>query len=161
GEAVEHEPRHRQRPLMQERQRTAVAVRAHDVAHSRIPVVVELVDEPEAQPYRVGEVDAGHAPRIRRVVEDAVGGKGEGVIGKGLPGPAADLVARAPPRRRVYRVELRGHELKRRARQAGFERITSLRSSPRKRGPRGRGSGLGVPGLASLARDTKSWIPAV
>src|SRR6266403_6066927 len=28
------------------------------------------------------------------------------------------------------------------------------------RGPRGRGSGLGVPGLASLARDTKSWIPA-
>src|SRR6516164_4444259 len=35
-----------------------------------------------------------------------------------------------------------------------------IRSSPRKRGPRGRGSGLGVPGLASLARDTKSWIPA-
>src|SRR5690242_3816632 len=36
----------------------------------------------------------------------------------------------------------------------------TIRSSPRKRGPRGRGSGLGVPGLASLARDTKSWIPA-
>src|SRR5262245_39059930 len=55
-------------------------------------------------------------------MEDAVGGKGEGVIGKGLPAPAADLVARAPPRRRIYRVELRGHELKRRARQAGRER---------------------------------------
>src|SRR6516164_9694203 len=28
------------------------------------------------------------------------------------------------------------------------------------RGPRARRSGLEVPGLASLARDTKSWIPA-
>src|SRR5262249_8112603 len=83
----------------------------------RIPVVAELVDEPEAQVHRVGEVDAGHAPRIGRVIQDAVSGKGEGAIGKGLPAPAADLVARAPPRRRIYRVELRGHELERRARR--------------------------------------------
>src|SRR5258706_3185201 len=32
---------------------------------------------------------------------------------------------------------------------------------PAKAGTQGRGSGLGVPGLASLARDTKSWIPAL
>src|SRR5262249_56518262 len=99
------------RPLMEERERTAVAARAHDVARSRIPVVAELVDEPEAQVHRVGEVDAGHAPRIGRAVEDAVGGKGEGLLGKGLPAPAANLVARAPPRRRVYRVERPGHRL--------------------------------------------------
>src|SRR5947208_1335890 len=35
-----------------------------------------------------------------------------------------------------------------------------LRSSPRKRGPRGHWRRLWVPGLASLARDTKRWIPA-
>src|SRR5262249_20721758 len=128
--------------------------------------------EPEAQPHRIGEVDARHAPRIGRAVENAVGGKGEGLFGKALPAPAADLVARASPRRRIYRVELHGHEAERRARQARLERATNLRSSPRGaprdarvagtplRGPRGRGSGLGVPGLASLARDTKSWIPA-
>src|SRR5215472_14595232 len=107
---------------MQERERTAVAVRAHDVARSRIPVVAELVDEPEAQPHRVGEIDSRHAPRIRGTVEDAVGGKGKGLIGKGLRAPAADLVARAAARRRIYRVELRGHELKRRPRQTRGER---------------------------------------
>src|SRR6516225_3951078 len=157
---------------MQERQRAAVAARAHDVARSRIPVVAELVDEPEPQPHRIGEIDSGHAPRIGGAVEDAVGGKGEGLIGKGLPAPAADLLARASPRRRIYRAELRGHELERRARQARCEWAWRLRSSPRGaprdarvagtplRGPRGRGLGVGVPGLASLARDTKSWIPA-
>src|SRR5262249_8769195 len=31
---------------------------------------------------------------------------------------------------------------------------------PAKAGTQGRGLRLGVPGLASLARDTKSWIPA-
>src|SRR5262245_1357687 len=147
---------------MQERQRTAVAARARDVAHARIPVVAELVDEPEAQPHRIGEVDAGHASRIGRAMEDAVGGKGEGVIGKGLPAPAADLVARAPPRRRIYRVELRGHELKRRARQAGCERAAHLRSSPRGaprdarvagtplRGPRVKGRGPWIPAVAGM-----------
>src|SRR5438876_8342892 len=34
------------------------------------------------------------------------------------------------------------------------------RSSPRKRGPRSHWRRLWVPGLASLARDTKTWIPA-
>ena len=37
---------------------------ARDVADLRIPVVAMLVDEPEAQPYRIGKVDPAHAPRI-------------------------------------------------------------------------------------------------
>jgi len=92
---------------------------------ARIPVVAELVDEPEAQPHRIREIDAGHAARIGRAVEDAVGGKGEGSVGKGLPAPAADLVARAAARRRIYRAELHGHDAERRARQARFERAAS------------------------------------
>src|SRR5262245_16408916 len=38
--------------------------------------------------------------------------------------------------------------------------VTPLPLVPAKAGTQGRRSGLEVPGLASLARDTKSWIPA-
>src|SRR5215467_5082510 len=86
-------------------------------------------------------------------MEDAVGGKGEGVIGKGLPAPAADLVARAPPRRRVYRVELRGHEAERGWRESRCERAIPIRSSPRKRGPRVRGRGSWIPAFAGTNGD--------
>ena len=98
------------------------ARRARDVADLRIPVVAVLVDEPEAQPHRIGKIDPAHAPRQRRAVVDAVGGKGEGLPGKRLAAPAALPRGVAASRRRILGVELRGHETKRRGRQRGFER---------------------------------------
>src|SRR5262245_33481799 len=107
---------------MHERERAAVARRALEIADLRIPVVAELVDEPEAQPYGIGEVDPGDAPRIERAVMDAVGGKGEGSRGKTLAAPTTILRGIAPPRARISGVELGGHEAERRRRQAGFKR---------------------------------------
>src|SRR6516165_9744742 len=45
-------------------------------------------------------------------------------------------------------------------RRTATDPVTPLPLVPAKAGTQGRRSGLGVPGLASLARDTKSWIPA-
>jgi hypothetical protein len=122
GEAIHDEPRHLQFPAMHERERAAVAGRALEIADLRIPVVAELVDEPEAQPYGIGEVDPGDAPRIGRAVMDAVGGKGEGSCWKALAAPTTVLRGIASPRARISGIELGGHEAERRRRQAGFER---------------------------------------
>ena len=122
GEAVHDEPRHLQLPAMDQRERAPFARRARDVADLRIPVVAVLVDEPEAQPYRIGKVDPAHAPRQRRAVVDAVGGKGEGLPGKRLAPPAALPRGVAASLRRIFGVELGGHEAKRRGRQRGLER---------------------------------------
>ncbi len=117
GEAIHDEPWHRERPLMEKRKRAAVAVRARKLAHLRIPVVGKLVDEAEAQPHRIGKVDSRHTPRIGRMLENAVGGKGEALCRKCLPTPTAVLVRRAAPLARIGGVELRGHVAKNLARQ--------------------------------------------
>ena len=122
GEAIHHEPRHLQPPAMDQCERVALARRARDVADLRIPVVAVLVDEPEAQPHRIGKIDPAHAPRQRRAVVDAVGRKGEGLARKRLAAPAALLLGVAASRRRILGVELRGHEPKGCGRQRGFER---------------------------------------
>ena len=56
------------------------------------------------------------------MLEHAVGGEGEGLGGKALTAPAADLLRRAAPRRRIGRVELRRHDPERLARQASLQR---------------------------------------
>ena len=76
GKAVHDEPRHRELPALQNARERRSRDRAIEVADLRIPVVAPLVDEPEAKPYRVGEIDVAHAPRKGRAVQDPVGGKG-------------------------------------------------------------------------------------
>src|SRR5919197_4457603 len=93
------------------------------------------------------------------MIENAVGGKGESSQGKALAAPAAVLRRCAAPRRRIFRVELRGHDAERRGRQPRFQRAARFRLSPRKRGPRGYRLRSWVPGLASLARDTSCLSP--
>src|SRR5713101_4013368 len=122
GEAVHHEPRHLQLPSMHQGPGVAVTRRALELADLRIPVVAQLIDEPDAKPYRIGEVDCSHAPRMRGMVVDAVGGKGERPVRKALPAPAAIGGAVATSRRRIFGVEFRRHESKDRGRQPGFER---------------------------------------
>ncbi|HMB43851.1 MAG TPA: hypothetical protein VKM00_08260 [Luteimonas sp.] len=107
---------------MDQCERVALARGARDVADLRIPVVAVLVDEPEAQPHRIGKIDAAHAPRQGRAVVDAVGRKGEGLARKRLAAPAALPRWVAASRRRILGVELGGHETKGCGRQRGFER---------------------------------------
>src|SRR5262249_58075092 len=120
-----------------------------------IPVVGKLVDETEAQPYRVGKIDSRHPPRIGGMLENAVGGKREGARRKPLCAPAAVLARRAAPLARIFFVEFLRHDAERRAPQAALECVLGLGVSPRKRGPRGMGCGPQVPGLASFARGTR------
>ena len=92
-----HEPRHGEMPGMQHIYSDR-GCRAAD--RCAAPVVLRLVDEAEAQPDRIVEIDARDAPRIGGFVEDAVGGKGEGAVGPPLrQQPPAALVAADSSRR--------------------------------------------------------------
>jgi len=59
---IHDEPRHFEAPAVRKRPELALARIAFDVADLRIPVVAALVDEAEAQPNRIGKIDAGYAP---------------------------------------------------------------------------------------------------
>ena len=107
---------------MQESDGAAIACGALDIAHPRIPVVAALVDEPEARPDRIGEVDARHPSGISRTLPDAVGGKRKRAVGKSLPAPASVGRRLAALRGRIPRVELCLHEPENLRRQSGFER---------------------------------------
>src|SRR5262249_56389870 len=117
GKAVHDEPRHGEPPLLQEGERAPVALRAGDVARLRIPVVGELVDEAEAQPYRIAEIDSRNPPPGGGMLEDTVGGEGEGLGGKNLGAPAADLLRWAAPRRRKGGIGILRHTTQRLTRQ--------------------------------------------
>ena len=136
-EAVHHEPRHLQAPLVQKRGDAAVARGALDVAGSRIPIVADFVDEPEAEPDRIGEIDPRHAPRIGRMAEDAVGRKREGAVGKALAqtAPATEERGIAAAVRRIPGIELLGHDVEDGRRQPGFERAARTDSPGRRCGP--------------------------
>src|SRR5215475_1543529 len=109
GKAIHHEPRHREPPAMQHRERAAVAYGTLDVAGWRNPVVALLVDETEAQPDRIGKIDARHPPRKSWPVVDAISGKRERGLRESLPAPAAERLGIAAPRRRIFGIELRAH----------------------------------------------------
>ncbi len=108
--------------MVQQRQRAAVARRAPDIAHQRIPVVAVLVDEPDPQPDRIGEIEARDPARKRRAVEHAVGGKRKCAIGKALPAPAAVGRGIAALRRRIAGVEFGEHQPESFRRQPRFQR---------------------------------------
>ena len=122
GEAVHHEPRHLQPPSMQQGEGAAVARCPVEVADCRVPVVTQLIDEAEAKPDRIGKVDAAHSPRIGRLLVDAVGGKGEWPIREALAAPASVRPGIATTLRRIFGVELGGHQTEGLGRQPGFER---------------------------------------
>src|SRR5215831_20195435 len=121
GKAIHHEPRHRQLPAMQHRERAAVAYGALDVTGWRNPVVALLINEAEAQPDRIGKIDAGHPPRKGWPVVDAIRRKSERRLRESLPAPASERLGIAAPRRRIFGIELRAHGRERPGRQPGLQ----------------------------------------
>ena len=93
---------------MQPHPETAVAVGAMHVGRQGVPVVAQLIDEPEAKRHRIGKIDAGHRARQLGWMEDAVGGKREGALGRAAL-PAAFRSGTAAHRRRILPVEFIGH----------------------------------------------------
>ena len=67
---------------MHQRPEAAVARGAIDVAELGIPIVFELVDEPEAEPDRIGKIDAGHTTRVGGTIPDAIRRKANARSGK-------------------------------------------------------------------------------
>ena len=87
-----------------------IAVGAVHVGRGGVPVVAGVVDEAEAQPDRIGKIDAGHRARIGRMAEDAVGGKGVELVRLSLVLPATGRAGLAAYRRRIECIEFRLHE---------------------------------------------------
>ena len=87
-ETISHEERHAELPAMQSHPEPAVALRACQVVRPR-PVVAKVVDETEAQPDRIGEIDVIDLARHLRAAQDSVGGKRKDPIGKCKSAPAA------------------------------------------------------------------------
>ena len=79
----------------------AVAVGAMHIGCRGAPVVAGLIDETEPQPYRIGKIKRGDRTRSGRLVPDAVGGKGEDLVGKAMVLPAAKAAGMAAHRRRI------------------------------------------------------------
>lgn len=92
------------------------------------PVVAQLIDEPEPQPHRVGEIDAGDPPRIERPLIDAIGGKSERPVGKTLAAPAASGACVTAARGWIARVERFRHDLQGLRRQRLRQSRAALRT---------------------------------
>ena len=88
-EAIGHEERHAELPAMQSHPEPAVALDAREVVVRAGPIVAKVVDEAEAQPDRIGEIDMIDLARHFRAAQDSVGGKGKDAIGKAKSAPAA------------------------------------------------------------------------
>ena len=101
----------------------APALAAFDVARFAVPVVSQLVDEAEPLPFGVGEIDAGHAARIGRLVIDAVEGECVDALRTFAVLPASGGLGVAPACGGIGAVELGRHRAIDVRRQAADQRI--------------------------------------
>src|SRR5262249_22522576 len=70
-----------------------------------IPIVADLIDEPEPQPNRIVEVELGHRTRQCRHVKNSVGGKCKNPLRKTLTQPTTGPIGIAASSGRILRVE--------------------------------------------------------
>ena len=122
-EAIGHEERHAELPAMQSHPEPAVALDAREVVVRAGPIVAKVVNETEAQPDRIGEIDVIDLARHFRSAQDSVGGKGKDAIGKAKSAPAAIGGGIAAFLGRMRLVEFRGQQPIDVGRQSGHERI--------------------------------------
>ncbi len=140
-EAVHDEQRESETIAIEQIERLAIALEPHDVARVVRPVVEAVVHHAQPRMHRIGEIDAGHAPRKNGAVKNVVGRKCEPVllaVAVGPPAAATHVVA--APLRRILLGELAIEEGKDLARQfrglrrvrVGEERVVPLLDARRR-----------------------------
>src|SRR5262249_16723217 len=70
-----------------------------------IPIVADLIDEPEPQPNWIGEVELSHRKRQRRLVKNSIGGKCKNTLRKTLTQPTTGRIGIAASSGRILRVK--------------------------------------------------------